>query len=67
MKKLLNSSKFWAITIGALLGSILYYFLGDNQGLTSTFPMLLIGAYSAIGLAGKGEDIAKALYNKEEE
>ena len=61
MKKLLASSKFWAITIGALLGSALYHFLGDGEGLSNGFPMLLVGAYSAIGLAGKANDVAKSL------
>lgn len=57
MKELMNSSKFWAITIGALLGSLLYYLLGDGEGLTSGFVMLLVSAYAAIGMAGKAEDI----------
>lgn len=67
MSQLLQSSKFWAITIGALLGSGLYYFMGDGIGLSNTFPMLLIGAYSAIGLAGKAEDIAKTIKSKNNE
>lgn len=63
MKKLLASPKFWAITIGALLGSCLYYFLGDGVGLSNGFPMLIVGAYSSIALAGKAEDIAKGFNN----
>lgn len=59
MMKLLKSPKFWAITIGALFGCTAYYFLGDGQGLTPAFPMLLVGAYSSVALAGKAEDIAK--------
>ena len=59
MRKLLQSPKFWAITIGAALGCTAYYFLGDGEGLTSTFPMLLVGAYSSVALAGKAEEIAK--------
>jgi hypothetical protein len=49
MKQLMQSSKFWAITIGSLLGSGLYYLLGDGEGLSNGFPMLLVGAYGTIG------------------
>jgi hypothetical protein len=38
----------------------MYHFLGDGEGLSNDFPLLLIGAYSAIGLAGKANDIAKS-------
>ncbi len=58
MKKLLASPKFWAITFGALLGSGLYYLLGDGEGLTSGFVMLLVGSFASIGALGKVEDIA---------
>ena len=57
----MKSPKFWAITIGAVLGGVMYHFLGDGEGLTSTFPMLLIGAYTSVGLAGKADDIAKSI------
>lgn len=57
MKKLLHSPKFWAITIGAVLGSVIYYFLGDGEGLSDGFVMLLIGAYSGIAFADKMKDI----------
>lgn len=68
MKKLLGSSKFWAITIGAILGSALYYFLGDGVGLSSNFPMLVVGAYGAIGFAGEvGKAGAKIMHNNKED
>ena len=61
MGKLLKSPKFWAITFGAVFGSTMYHFLGDGEGLSNDFPLLVIGAYSAIGLAGKANDIAKSI------
>lgn len=67
LKKILNSGKFWAITIGIIIGSLLYWWLGDDVGLSNTFPMLVVGAYStvaALGEIGKsGEKIMKSRNN----
>lgn len=63
MKKLLASPKFWAITFGTLLGSGIYYLLGDGEGLNNTFPMLVVGAFAGIGAMGKAEDIVKSYKN----
>lgn len=67
LKKILGSGKFWAITIGVIIGSVLYWWLGDEEGLSNTFPMLIVGAYStvaALGEIGKsGEKIMRSKNN----
>lgn len=66
LNKLFNSAKFWAITFGAILGSTIYYILGDQEGLSSGFVMLLVGSYAGIAALGKGEDIVKANRNNKD-
>ena len=60
MKKLLQSPKFWAITIGALLGTLLYYLFRDGEGLGNGFPTVLVTMYSAIALSDKANEIVKS-------
>lgn len=59
MKRLLASSKFWALNIGVAVGSTLYYFLGDGQGLESSFVSVVIGAYSTLVIATGAEDVVQ--------
>ncbi len=51
MKRILNSSKFWATVIGTLASSGVYYLFND-----STYALAVLGAFSAVVVGTAVED-----------